>query len=92
MTSRTLGVMDLDTQRILLNLELRGSQWALLAGGTYHQTRREASPSDPVFHSEFVKFNVQRKLCKSAYPSDGKDIGMAREIQPQNLIATYGPI
>jgi hypothetical protein len=29
---------------------------------------------------------------KPVYSSDGKDIGVVREVQPQKLIVTYGPI
>ena len=34
----------------------------------------------------------QAFVNKPVYSSDGKDIGVVREIQPQSLIVTYGPI
>jgi hypothetical protein len=34
----------------------------------------------------------QMFVNKPVHSRDGKDIGVVREIQPQNLIVTYGPI
>ncbi|HJS82277.1 MAG TPA: PRC-barrel domain-containing protein [Nitrososphaera sp.] len=37
-------------------------------------------------------FNWQTLVNKPVYSSDGKDIGVVREIQPQKIIVSYGPI
>ena len=34
----------------------------------------------------------QMLVNKPVYTNDGKDVGVVREIQPEKLIVTYGPI